>query len=93
MSGGKFDTDNTSISDIGDFDIGVSPIEGVPLVRSNYSSRIGLICVGRSPIGLHFMPVPDRRRVVFKLPDYPDAFELPEPENVFALPEPEGWSY
>ena len=93
MSGGKFDTDNTSISDIGDFDVGISPIEGGLLTSSIYSSRIGLFVINRSPIGLHFVPIPDRRRVVFLLPEYEAGFELPDSEDAFVLPAPESWSY
>jgi hypothetical protein len=93
MSGGTFDTDNTSISDIGDFDVGISPIEGGLLSSSVYSSRIGLFVINRSPVGLHFIPVPDRRRVVFLLPEYPDQFATPDLEDTFKLPAPEGWSY
>jgi len=79
-------------TDIGDLIIGVSPIEG-PFRRGSYSSAIGLFVIGHSPIGLVYVPNPDRRRVVFLLPEYPDQFEMPELEDAFALPAPEGWSY
>jgi hypothetical protein len=79
-------------SDIGDFAIGNSPIEG-QYVRGPYSSKIGLFCIGRSPIGLTFTPIPDRRRVVFTLPEYPDEFDAPDLEDAFVLPVPENWSY
>jgi hypothetical protein len=87
------DLDNSSISDIGDFTTGISPIEGDLLTSSVYSSKIGLFCIGRSPIGLYFVPIPDRRRVVFLLPEYPDTFAVPVLEDAFALPAPESWSY
>lgn len=61
--------------------------------RGPYSSKIGLFAIGRSPINVPFVPVPDNRRVVFSLPEYQDTFELPEAEERFAVPEPEGWSY
>lgn len=79
-------------TDIGDFSIGVSPIEG-PFRRGSYSSAIGFFMIGHSPIGLAYMPVPDRRRVIFLLPEYPDEMVLPELEDAFMLPAPEGWAY
>jgi len=86
------DLDNSSISDIGDFTTGISPIEGDLLTSSVYSSKIGLFCIGRSPIGLYFVPVPDRRRVVFPLPRYPEVFVTPDLMDMFKLPRPEGWA-
>jgi hypothetical protein len=84
--------DYRSTSDIGDFRIGTSPVEGV-LWRGWYSSAIGLFAIGKSPIGMPpFLPGNNYRRVVFTLPDYLDTFRL-EPElSDFVLPIPEGWA-
>lgn len=78
-------------SDIGDFEIGFSPIEG-RYHRGSCSSAIGLFCIGCSPIGMEFVPVPDRRRVIFQLPEWIGDFDMPEPDNQFVLPIPEGWA-